>query len=604
MPLELGPLFVENSLGLFAFLILVPFIILYLIKPRPKELVIPSLMFFLQDRGQNRTSSFLKTFARDYLFLIQLLALLLLAAAVANPYTFYDHDVTSANTILVIDVSASSQAYYGGKTRFELMKEKAFEVLGGKNTIILAKERPVSIAQDLPSSEAATILQSVNPSDSLSAIGDAIVFAGDVLGQREGRVIVLSDFENTGGIEPEIAKNILASRGIVTDFIPLASPSPNIGIIDVAVDDDASIVYLKNYNKEPKSITLSLGATRSALTIGPGSIEPYGFLTPPGITRIQIEDADAFPTDNVAYVSAPELKPLRILYITNNASFFLRAALNATKNIEIEIAEPPIVPKGDYELYVIQNIDPEKILAGTFTDLEEKVKSGASIIIHAQKDMDKINYGNMLPITMNGKGNAAPIIVNQENALTKDIDFGQTRSYLTATPKKNVISLASAQNSTVLAFASIGRGKLLYYGLSESDSEFRLAPSYPVFWSNVLKFLTDQADISFLNMKVGQTLVLEKPTTIKTPTKTIEAQSVVLDKIGIYEASGKKIAVNLASDAESDVGRQTTALSSQTQKPLEPVTESRELYFELIFAVIALAMVILELFYIKLRGDV
>ena len=40
----------SNQLGLWALLSLIPFIILYLRKPKPVDRIIPSLMFMLQNR--------------------------------------------------------------------------------------------------------------------------------------------------------------------------------------------------------------------------------------------------------------------------------------------------------------------------------------------------------------------------------------------------------------------------------------------------------------------------------------------------------------------------------------------------------------------------
>jgi len=65
-----------NTLGLIALASLIPFIILYLRKPRPQDRVIPSLMFLLQNKKTSKQADFLRKFLTNLLFFIQLLVLI------------------------------------------------------------------------------------------------------------------------------------------------------------------------------------------------------------------------------------------------------------------------------------------------------------------------------------------------------------------------------------------------------------------------------------------------------------------------------------------------------------------------------------------------
>src|SRR4030042_7156956 len=150
----LGPVNIANPEGLWALLSVVPLIILYLIRPRPKPIQIPSLMFFMKSKGARKLTSFLKTITKDWLFLIQLLALLALALTFAEPFTNYQHDITASNTVIVLDVSASMQTSEGGRKRFSQAITEAKKALGAKNPIILAKDVPYPAMQDVSSQDA------------------------------------------------------------------------------------------------------------------------------------------------------------------------------------------------------------------------------------------------------------------------------------------------------------------------------------------------------------------------------------------------------------------------------------------------------------------
>ena len=178
MPLSFGPVSVGNPDGLWALLALIPLIILYLIRPKPKVMPIPSLMFFLKSSGARKLNSFLKQITHDWLFLIQLLLLLGLVLTFSNPFSTYQHDVTASNTVIVLDVSASSQTREDGRTRFDLEIAQAKKVLGAKNTIILAKDVPFIALQDASAEDAIKFLNGLQPKSTVSRIGEAVILAG------------------------------------------------------------------------------------------------------------------------------------------------------------------------------------------------------------------------------------------------------------------------------------------------------------------------------------------------------------------------------------------------------------------------------------------
>ena len=59
--------FFSYPLGLYALLVLVPFILLYLIKPRPKTLSLPTIDFIMKHGGRKQRSSFLRNFIQNLL---------------------------------------------------------------------------------------------------------------------------------------------------------------------------------------------------------------------------------------------------------------------------------------------------------------------------------------------------------------------------------------------------------------------------------------------------------------------------------------------------------------------------------------------------------
>lgn len=601
MPLSLGPISIGNEAGLWALLVLVPLIILYLIRPKPKLVPIPSLMFFLKSSGARKLTSFLRQITHDWLFLIQLLLLLGLALTFSHPFTTYEHDVTASNTVIVLDVSASSQTMEGARSRFDLSVAQAKKVLGVKNTIILAKDVPFIALQDASADDAYKFLNSLQPKSTVSKIGEAVILAGEAM--KEGRVVVISDFINTGGQNPDIAKKVLESKGLVVDFINIASPRRNVGIVQLDAGNEQSTVYVKNYNSEVQDVPLLVGSSQTRLSIPAKGTETFSFQTPPGVTKLELGINDDLAVDNVAYLSAPAGGKAKVLLITNNASTYLRNALLASGELDVTVTEPPVIQEGNYDVIVISNVDMEQVLPGTFENVLRAAENGATVVVAVQDNSQKIDYKGLLPVKFTGNANGGIVSVDQLNRFTKNIDFGTVDVVFAAEPVGDQTVVASVNSVPILSIKPIGTGKLVYYGISEAN-EFKYVPHYPIFWTELMKFVTEQQDVRNLNFKAGDTLILDREQKIKTPTKTVKRAALVLDEVGVYELDDRVIAVNLVDDVESNINLEKPVGTMSTEYELKPVKEKREFSWDIWLIVIALFFVVFEIFFIRYRGDV
>jgi len=596
------PFHLDNPSGIWALLLLLPLIILYLIRPRPKPMAIPSLMFFLKSTGSRKLTSFLKQITHDWLFILQLLLLTALAMTFTHPFTTYEHDITASNTVLVIDVSASSQVEEGPRTRFDNEIAQAKKLLGTKNTVILAKDVPYIALQDATPEETSSFLLSLKPQETTSRIGEAIILAGETLGS-EGRAVVLSDFINTAGQDPDIAKAVLQTKGIVVDFINVAGPKrKNVGIIQMDPANDQTTLYVKNYNDNLENVPITVGSTQTTLSIAAHAIETYSFKTPPGVTQIQLNANDDFPVDNVAYLSAPNAGKAKVLLVANNASTYLKNALLASGDTQVTLTEPPVIPKGDFDVIILNNLDPKKLLPGTLEDFKARVDKGSAVIIGIQDISSKIDYKGLLPVTLDGKGDGGPIAIEQLTRFTKNIDFGATNSVTKANPIGDQSIIATVNKIPLITIKHQGLGKLVYFGIPE-DSEFKFSPHYPIFWTELMKYVTEQQDVHNLNLKTGETLLLDKEEKIKTPATTIKRAALLLEEQGLYQLEDRVIAANLLSDEESTINAEKPVGTKSTEYQLKPVKEQRKFPLDIVLLALALFLVLFEVFFIKYRGD-
>src|SRR3989344_2069433 len=103
-----------NPPGIYGLLSLIPLILLYLIRPRPLKKIIPSLMFLVRQTRMSNKESFFRNFLKDWLIIIQILALILLSLALARPFILGTVTSSNEHVVIVLDSSASMQATKDG----------------------------------------------------------------------------------------------------------------------------------------------------------------------------------------------------------------------------------------------------------------------------------------------------------------------------------------------------------------------------------------------------------------------------------------------------------------------------------------------------------
>lgn len=594
----------DDKSKLYTLLALIPLAILYFIRPRPKDRTLPSLMFIIKMSGKSRPFFSLRRFVTDFLFLIHFLIIALLAFAVAQPFVMVKHNLASDNNIIIIDASASMQAAYGSTTRFEKAKEMAAGYIAKKNTIILAENKPAILLDGGDEGDATKALASLSPKATTTNLGDALNAAGELM-KGKGRVVVFSDFISNVGPDVFNVKKVLESKGILVDFVDLMQKADNIGFVNLAFGEEESVAYVKNYKDTATIVKVSINNVIVEKNIPSRSIETIKFAPAQGITKLTLEPADDFMLDNVAVVSRPQIKPVRALLITNNDHSFIESALRSLDFIQLEVTNPPVMPaKLDHDIIILSDTDPPLVIAGTFESIEKAVDKGSSFVIMASPELPKLKAEKLLPVTLLELRNKTAITPTTENSITKGIPFGNAAVYFgTETLAGSAVLLSASDNSSLFTIKKFGDGKVIYYGIVDNDSDFKLSPYYPIFWSRTVKFLEGIEDASSFNQKTGNLVALREKQEVKTPSTTIKTSLVIFDEAGTYTIADKQVAVNLFDEKESEVTRE-----EELQIP-PPASQEKSIFDKkqelmLYFVIAAMVLLIFDMLYMKWRGEI
>ncbi len=618
----------QRPLGLLALIAVVVFIILYLRRPKPQDKIIPSLMFIMQDKKRSTQYSFFQKLMTNLLFLLQLLSIFGLSVVAAAPFVKLKYDVTLENTVIILDVSASMNAKEKGISRFGKAAEQAKKVLSGRNSIILAENTPLIALENENSEIALDVLSKIKPRATTTNLGDALLLAKDILGDKPGRIIVFSDFLPTEGPDIEVVKATLSSEDKIIDFIDVSNNARNTGIIRLEVTKYNTKAYVKNFNNEPRQATIRIMKdnkviAQTKVSIASNSIENFIFDTPAGISKVELEPKDDLEVDDVAYIATPPKIKNSVLLITNEKSSNLERALEAAKDIELNVVNPPVLTintkkeridpyKHDVIIvYKINNVNKrDGIVPGTFEDIEDYVDKGGNLVIAAQDDLKEINMRGLPLVELKSKiSKPTKACVETINQVTKQFEkercFTTTASYLGAEAKKGTITFASADDKTpLIVYGEKKKGKVVYYGILDEASDFKTLPSYPIFWNLLINFMVGTENIKDFNHKTGKIVAINEQKA-KTPSSSLTTSKLLMDETGIYEFDNKKFAVNLLDEKESDINLQSkVGKLEERERLLERESKQRDFNLELPILALVFLFMLAEFFYIKRRGDI
>jgi hypothetical protein len=528
----------HNPLGLLGLLSVIPLIIVYLIRPRPKEMLFSSTIFLRE--GEAERSAVLSRLIKDPLFWVQLLILCCLSIAAAGPYTI-SLQPSQSHLAIVLDVSASMQA------SFSQALQTIDPYLAGyqKISIVLAENIPAVALQAGSIEEARDVLAVARPKAVSADLSSAMNLAQGLLGSEDGNVLVVSDFISWTGEKPEAARNLLEADGIGVVFAKVSGRKDNLAIVGGWNVQGLGLVNhtCQVHNFGPtRTVTLTAsgpgGSSSRSTTIPQGEDFYLSFSAYPGLNKISLEADDAISWDNQAYLLVPEMRGARALYLGEDAPAL--AALNALPNLKVERS-------GDIESYDLVVLGKNASSDGR---LNRYIDGGgrAAYLAYTPESPE------FLPVKVNGEAEGPANLWVRSQGFAEDIHFQEIGlfGYLDAAARRSSTTLVEANGAPVLSYWRLGRGLVVYDGL-EKDSDFYMRPEYPIFWYQMVNWLTGVPKISDSNRKTGEVVPMGESAAVTPPSGTLTTSTLLLDEVGLYQFQGRSVAANMYDPVESDL---------------------------------------------------
>ena len=586
-----------------------PLVLLYFLKVRRRERRVASLMLWGAELRDREASTFFQRLQRDPLLLLQLLALIALALALARPVVTVTGE-GARKVVVVLDTSASMKARDISPSRFDAARSEAASLVrrlgeGAEIMVIEAGVQPhVTAALGRDRDRALSAIRAARPRDLPQRLPEALRTARALVGiDPRAEIHVFTDGAFVMGQTPEmtdprirwvgvgrrgynvgivslsIRKTYYGSFGYQA-FVSLVNHSPEAQTFDFALSIDDQMIA-------EKSLTLEPSVRRSIVL--PFAHQGGGTVT----AKIGVNDDLA--TDNVAYAVIPPPKKIAVTLVSPG-NLFLEKVLRTDPTVALEVKTPEQYQggMGEADVVVLDSSAPPKVGPGRYV-----------FVNTVPPDVPLEVLGRIEAPTVMDWDRSHPVMRHVEFAKVAIQDAMRVR------PLAAGRALVEAVGGPLLYALEEPDRKAIFIGFDLFKTDFPLRVAFPLILSNTLRWLHPAAlDQSSLQLAAGQPILLPvahgiSSATVNTPSgravKALITRGVVsftdTDEVGVYTLStargDMKLAVNLGDGDESDITpHPLPAPPAQVTAASPPVPIQRELWP--LFVLVAAVLLALE----------
>ncbi|MDE0030890.1 MAG: VWA domain-containing protein [Deltaproteobacteria bacterium] len=550
-------------------------LILLLNSLRPRGPRVPVTALFLlekvlRERPMGRRLGWL--WHRNLPLILQLLAALAVITALAGP-ALLGVGAGARDWVVVMDQSASMKAAGASGVRFDAAREellRRIDGLGGgdRMMIIGAAAEPV-VVQPFTRDRARLrrTARDLSATDAEAPVKEAVLLAHTFL-KRQGphRVVVLTDGAFKGIEELPWAASYL-------ELVQVEGGADNVGILGFQfrrvpgeADEYEAMVLVQNFTERPVHAPLVVTVadrvvSRTLLSLGPSAREVliYGVPGPlRGRATALLAVDDDLQTDNRAYLSFPDERPTRVLYV-GPGNPYLERLLRYFPHVTLaridRIPEDRVTEQvAAYDVVMLDRVPAPPLERGNFI-LMRTVPEGLGLRV-----------AGVAP---------RPVLASADSAhplaAGVRLDGLVVRDALALAADGGGVSLAASEGGPLIHVVEKGDLKALVFAfdLTRSDLPFRV--SFPLLVRNAFswfrpasrEFPASQvaAGLPFV-ADVGvdeEQLVFVSPSGETLPVRTRERTGTYSDtaEVGFYQFSGTRgdgeFAVNLFSEEESRI---------------------------------------------------
>ncbi len=600
-------------------------VLLYLLRVRRRTVVVPFSPLWARVMAETRSSALFRRLQRPWSLLLQLLLVALIVLALGDPRTDgvagagCRHVATApppaADTLLLIDTSASMHALESGRTRLEaatlearrradaLLKDPANRVMIASFDVRAQPLTPWTM-DPAPVRAALQRLLEDPPREVGTDFANGLAFAAAATAEAaRPTTLVFSDFAapippDAPAFEPVVIGTDARSAGIAAFNVRPLPDDPLTYVAWYAVRNDLerAVTGHLHIHANPEgsgaedfergarivaSIPLSLGAGETVT----GQRQDLKFegdrLMARWVLAPEFRGDDALELDNRAFAVVPERRRLDVLLVTAGNTF-LKAALSLRENVSLTEMSPAAwaaAAPGRHDVIVLDGVPRRAGEAGRFLHI-------------APPDLE--TSGTEADVETSRVEARHPLLRG-----VRVVDWAISELPIHTTLRSDTVVVASAKRSPVL-WTRGGPGDAERWVVIPFDLKRSLLPmnvAFPLLVVNALNFLADEPEGVLLPLSTAEAHGLPVPfdaaaLAVEGPGGPIADVQLLagrarldLGHAGIYTVTGTPlpdgrgggrhaVAVNLADPAESALAPQLEAPAPAAEPERKPQADA------------------------------
>lgn len=460
------------------------------------------------------------------LLALRVAALVLLAVSFARPFVAgAAAPLAAAVTIVALDTSMSLSAP-GQFARAQQAARQAVESAPATDVVALITFADSASVIVPPTSDRGAVVAAI----SASATGaggtryrTAFASASEVLGARDGRVVIVTDLQqagweanDAGGLPDGVAVNVVAVPG----------PAGNLAVTSAARRDQAVVATVQNYGADQVQAAVKLmiagqEAGKATVTMAPfaaADVELRAAVGNASTAQVVIDDAAGYQPDNVRFVALdpPPAVPIAVLVADPGGDvggIYVERALTVAgdgREFSVTVADGRVLAKWTT---AEMSRHAALVILGTRTldrNGRELVKSylagGGQVLLTLGPDVDPGTLGDVIGVDLNVapspvRAAGATLVANDSRhpifrpflipaGALGDVQVDQYRR-LNEQEGRTVVAKLSGGDAA-LTEQPVGPGRLLVFtsDLDNQWNRFPLHPSFVPFAVETARYLT------------------------------------------------------------------------------------------------------------------
>jgi len=586
-----------TPLALLLALIAIPIVIFYILKVRLRRVPVSTNLFWNQIFEEKPPKSLWQNLRYWLSLLAQLLILALLVLAIADPILSWQTK-GARRVVLIMDISASMQAFDKATTRFDSAKQAAQRVLDGVReqdqvAILTAGTQPevvLGMGNHVPSLRRA--INDLQPVDTPANLGSAVELADQLLGDApNGQVIVFTDQANPKNTKSDNEPK----KATAVEYRAFGSNASNVGITQfqtrrsmVDAVGYELLVEVRNASDQPIQCRLEIELDERPVDIFPLKLQPNetwsrtlektsleGGALKASLSKFENDQGEdrsknnKLDVDDIAWAILPD-RVIQPVLIVSPGNLFLQKVFEANPLVRVTVQKE------------IPTAWPENTVVVLHKLIPDPLPSNPLFIIDPETNSSLFRVDGLIDsplVTEQDKDSPLMTHVRLDNVI-----FPNTKklTFLTQTAKP----IASCVGGESL-FATLSHGdkKAVVLGVNLEQSDLAFRTVFPILASNAIAWFSSQSGELSLAISGGDAARLNRSLSASAPPENLwlispglqvkrQSGSTAgpLKETGVWElfewdanenptaetlrATGKLVdryAVNLASSSETDL---------------------------------------------------